>query len=86
MEVIFRTDFLKTLTILEQSTRLKINLYSPRIRFKFENWPMGTLIHFSLKNCSRTCVQKCRFLGERAIIFSLTMKNNTPVKLNNAHC
>ena len=43
---------------------------------------MGTFIHFSLKNCSRNCVQKWRFLGERAIVFSLAMNNNTPVKLN----
>ena len=42
---------------------------------------MGTFIHFSLKNCSRNCVQKWRFLGERAIVFSLAMSNNKPVKL-----
>ena len=40
---------------------------------------MGTFIHFSLKNCSRNCGQKWRFLGKRAIVFSQALNNNTPV-------
>ena len=42
---------------------------------------MGTFNHFSLKTCSRNCVQIWHFLGEQAIVFSVAMNNNTPVKL-----
>ena len=81
MEVIFRSDFLKSLLPLNNqraaNKRLIFILTESVLSLKIGRWePLSISV---CKNCSRNCGQKWRSLDKRAIVFSQALNNNTPV-------
>ena len=69
MESIFERDFLKIYTASRKPThgKWKMDLFSNRIRFRFENRLTRTTIPFTLKSASWSWVWKWRVVGKRAI-------------------
>ena len=60
MQSIFERDFLKIYTAFEKPTsgKWKMDLFSNRLRFNFENRLSRVTIPFILKTSGRTCVRK----------------------------
>ena len=72
MESIFERKFLKIYIAFYKPTRGKwrMDLFSNRIRFNFENRLSRATIPFTLKTSGRSCVRKWRVSSKRAIVSS----------------
>ena len=78
MESIFERKFLKIYTVFQKPTRgkRKMDLFSKRIRFNFENRLSRTTIPFTLKTSRRSCVRKWRVSSKRAIVLVPRVNKN----------